>query len=472
MVLCVPRVQASYWSYRRPSSDRLIDQRIDNSYSDGKASVGLGVHISNYLENNPYYDYNDVLLMRVVATSNSRKILSYVVGADGYNWHDGLDYSLYLGDDDGAWVEFGGVVPKARFYGGVGSAEYGCVFVSSNGVVFFNYSWTGPSYSATIPSPTAPNSFAAPFWRDLKPNLGGSITYGVRYHPPAGKDCFVVSWNNVPDAYGIPQTFQVVIEPAPSWTPHGSESYIQSRIWFQYKSITLNAPTTVGIEDQEGYRGAAYNYLNLTNGTALKFEQNSNYAAIISLKIELIENDAYAFIDIDEDPDWIRGINVYLQQGAQPDPLKRFALALAGGAALLIPGDAGLIIGVMLWLPEFAGALAGLLKEAQPDQIVDYQPTSYAFAYAKEPNYQLLPVDALFGIGVRWIFTDPNTLSHYLTINAKLTYAEFNQYGTHIETRTIETSVNLHIYVSGGGGGDKIAPQLTEPEEPLYETPP
>lgn len=348
-------------------------------------------------------------------------------------------------------------------------AEYEWVWVSSNGIVFFNYTWTGRTYNASIPSPTAPNSFAAPFWRDLKPNQGGSITYGMRHHPPAGENCLVISWNNVPDASGYSQTFQVVIEPAPLWTPPGSESYIQSRIWFQYKSITLNAPTTVGIEDQEGYRGVSYNYLSLANGTALKFEQNSNYAAIGSLKIELIENDAYAFIDIGEDPDWIRGVNVDLKPRDEPDPHRRFWFALAGGAALLIPGKAGFIIGVILWLPEMAGALAGLMKEAEV-QIVDHQPTSYAYAPAEEPNYQLLPVDALFGIMVYWVFTDPNTVSHSLTIKAKLTYAEFNQYGTPIATRAIETSASLNVYVTGGGGGgDKYLPWSTEPEQPIDE---
>jgi hypothetical protein len=42
----------------------------------------------------------------------------------------------------------------------------------------------------------------------------------------------------VPDKYGVPQTFQAIIE-LMSWNRHGS-----SHIWFQYKSITTNDPDT------------------------------------------------------------------------------------------------------------------------------------------------------------------------------------------------------------------------------------
>lgn len=66
-----------------------------------------------------------------------------------------------------------------------------------------------------------PNCFVAPFWRDLKPNTGGSImiSYGwVYWWPRTGqtRTCFVISWN-AKDKYGYPQVFQVLLELAPPY---------------------------------------------------------------------------------------------------------------------------------------------------------------------------------------------------------------------------------------------------------------
>ena len=123
--------------------------------------------------------------------------------------------------------------------------EYDSVWVSSNGFISFdpNAEPTNPYYSRSIPNTDAPNTFAAPFWRDLDPSRGGSITYGVVNHPPAGNaECFVISWNNIPNKnwpYN-PQTFQVVIEDA----PERSLRHRQSRIWFQYTSVICSISWT------------------------------------------------------------------------------------------------------------------------------------------------------------------------------------------------------------------------------------
>jgi hypothetical protein len=463
LALHAPQAKAlTIWQYPRPPEDGTtyatpINERMDSAYTDGKASVGLGVNIGSYYENwepghYPFYG-NDGFSLRVVATGNSRKILDYGVSGDNYYWHDGLSNTLSLGDDAGAWLDV--IAFKFRFYGGVGSAEYENVWVSSNGAIFFTDTCTSPYYSASIPTSTNPNCFVAPFWRDLKPNLGGSIKYGVAYHQPAGDDCLVISWNNVPDKNGNLQTFQVVLEQAKT---SFMAFYVQSRIWFQYKSITLGDQTTVGIEDQEGYRGESYNYLTLTNGKALLLYQQSNYAAIGGLRIELVRNDmTYADIEICNDASSIRGVNVWLQSGAQPDPYARFAMALAGGAALLIPGYGGLIIGTVLWLPEMATTLAEMMKPnvVTIDDDRAHQ-INYASADSWEPNYNLIPVDALFGIEAWWIFTDANNnVEHYLSISAEISYQEFDYYGTPIgNPKTIATPhINIKTYTGTGGGG-------------------
>jgi hypothetical protein len=444
------------WWIQRPSYDMDIGQRVEESSTDNKASVGLGLHVIEYEEDEPGYPYwgNDGLGMYIVATSNSRKILDYGASDANYDWHNGdaLDYRLFLGDNQGDWINIEGF--RTRFFGGVGSAEYEYIWVSSNGVIFFNYSCTDPYYTSNIPSPIAPHSFAAPFWRDLKPNQSGSITYGMAYHQPAQRDCLVISWNDVSDKNGHAQTFQVVLEPARGWTAPGSESYQQSRIWFQYESITLDDQTTVGIEDQQGGKGVSFNYANLGNGKAILFDQLSNYARIGYLKIELAENDVSGYVEICEDLDSWRGENVKLEPDAEPDPNARFWLALAGGAVLLVPGAAGLILGATLWLPEMAGALAGVMKQADVE-IVDGQQTSYAKAFGLAPDLNINPVDALFGIQAYWVFTDPNSNNHWLHIRAILSYDEYSYYGTYIGSETITAYLELAI---GSGVSPPVPP--------------
>jgi hypothetical protein len=430
-----------------------INELHQNAYSDGKASVGLGVHVNKYYENwNPgYYPYfgNDGVECRVAVTSNSRKIINYGILSDTYVWHNVIN-QLMLGDNTYANITIPGF--KARFYGGAGSCEYETFMVSSNGVIFLNTSCTDPYYTKSIPDSATPNCFIAPFWRDLKPNFGGTVTYGIVYHPPCMSDnCLCISWNSIKDKNGVPQTFQVIIEPAPSWTPHGIESYHQSRIWFQYETITLTDQTTIGIEAQYGDRGASYNYLNLHNGDVLQFYQQSNYATLDSLEIEFSNgNDQYAWTDILELIDEIRGENVQLQPNAGPDPAGRFVFALAGTmVTLALPVCGGFILGTFIWGIDTAADLAAFLKQVQVE-IHDHQTVSWIRAQCLEGRYSLRPMDALFGCYFYWVFTDHNTEGHDLTITAKLGYSEYTYYGTLTGQRTITTQVHLMVYISTG----------------------
>lgn len=64
-------VEAVDWNIGRSSHFINIDEWVKNSYSDGVASVGLGVHISSYLENSSTFDYTDVLWFRITITANT-----------------------------------------------------------------------------------------------------------------------------------------------------------------------------------------------------------------------------------------------------------------------------------------------------------------------------------------------------------------------------------------------------------------
>ncbi|UCE29502.1 MAG: hypothetical protein JSV85_01900 [Candidatus Bathyarchaeota archaeon] len=448
------------WEFIRPAETGSyfsipVDEHIHSAETDGKASVGLGLHIGTYFDNDPI-ESCDGLYLQMVATGNTRKIIDYTLytGQD-YNWHDNLENQLFLGDDDCDEIN----TCKIRFYGGVGDAEYYSLWVSSNGALFFNGPCTDPNYSpASIPNTDGPNNFIAPFWRDLKPHQGGSITWGYVTHPGVSHYCLAVSWNGVLDANGNEQTFQVVIEPGPTYgVPNDSFNYWQSRIWFQYQSITLGVPTVVGIEDQLGEKGNSHptGIGDIPNQSAMLLTRQGNYTVITSLTMEMIENDDYAIIEIDTDHH--KGNNVYLQDPpGSPDPEPQYMLALLGGSTLLLSLVAnppawlalgGFVLGSVLWGVDMVDALEAMAQLPSVETLDrrDNGVTNYARVFAQEPNYQSFPVDAWFGIRFSWLFSDTNTEDHVLTVRTKLNYDEYSKYGTKMGTGSVTTSRSLRV---------------------------
>jgi hypothetical protein len=163
---------------------------------------------------------------------------------------------------------------KVRFYGGPGSAEYTAVWISSNGWLSFydpehpTQPNPSPNYGRGIPDTEGINCFIAPWWCDLKPLSQGyiKISYGwVDFSLGYGatRTCLAISWNAT-DSYGNPQIFQVLLE--------RSAPYLfmdipmrNSEIYFQYKSIAFCGYTTVGVEDQGGWKGTSYDYHDVQN---------------------------------------------------------------------------------------------------------------------------------------------------------------------------------------------------------------
>ena len=460
------------WELERPSDDILISQRTENSATDGKVSVGLGVDIHKYYEDDPDFPAwgDDYVKLRISATGNTRKIISYDVYDDYYSWHDKSEllYEIDLYDD-----EVVDIYPpfKVRFYGGPGSAEYDAVWLSSNGFLVF-YDPLGftpdpsPYYHGSIPSRVGPDNFVAPFWRDLKPNEGGKIKYGTVWHRPGFGpyiECFAVSWINVPDKDGNLQTFQVLLEKAPSW----SSKHRQSRIWFQYKSITLTDQTTVGVEDQQGARGTSYNYQDLDNEMTLKFEQASNSAFINTLKITLSESEADARTVIDLTPESIRGYNVILEEDL-PDEDERYLLALEGWLTLLAYASgttgAGILVDIGFITIGFARYFA---RQQAKAQLFSSDCYTYATAHAVDDPEGIFisnAVDASFDILVFWVLTDPqNDQDHDLTVTAELQYYEYDPDRTIVATPTITTSVDLKLT-------REVGDDIDDPKEVVLDT--
>ncbi len=466
----IQRTWAYDWSIQRPNQNVVYDnKRIEGANTDGKASVGLGIQICKYEENGNVWPFEnaDGFTVKTVVSGNTRRILEYTLSSSSYCWHSDLSNQLTPGDDAVEWVDaWGWYGIKFRFYGGVGDAEYAGVWVSSNGVLFFDAPCTDRYYSPAIPDKTDPDSFVAPFWRDLKPNQGGSVTYGIVQHPPDNPArCLAISWNNVPDIHGHPPPFQVIIEPAHMKTYHDPGNYWQSRIWFQYQSVTLDDPTTIGIEDQLGERGNSYNYLNLNSNTAFELSSYGSYAVITGLFIEIVENDAYSHVFIVKHENATRGVNVYLKPDpGEGDSEMQYLIALAGTATLLLelapdPSGitklAGFIVGSTLVVIEVADVLAASAKKAGAE-IQDNKPNgvaNFARVLGYEPNYRSFPVDAFFGIVFYWVFTDLNNIDHTLTVRTSVQYEEYSKYGTFIGRANVTTSKTLRVYIPGGGGG-------------------
>ncbi len=121
---------------------------------------------------------------------------------------------------------------RFKFYG----KEYSSVYVCSNG--FLSFTFPSTTYRPReIPNASSPNALVAGFWRDLHPERGGRITYY------SGSDKFVVTYDNVQNKVNSnSQSFQIILYP-------------DGEIVFQYKHITNDQTTVIGLENEDGTKG-------------------------------------------------------------------------------------------------------------------------------------------------------------------------------------------------------------------------
>lgn len=413
------------WSKPRPSRYRTFDNVLGSHFTDGKAAIGIGVHICDYVENESAYPYDEVRF-RISVSANTRVGIDYEVFDYGnYYWYDVYRPSNISADDSGVWLPLGF---KFLFYG----VYYTKVWICSNGFLCFD-SETTDSNPQTIPNDAAPNTIVAPFWRDLNPAAGGSITYDY-----IGGDKLVVSWNNVLDEQNNPQTFQVVLYhyPSPEWNPNDG-------IWFQYKSVTKSNYTVVGIENQLGDKGISYNYVNINNERRLTFEWTDTNYRLDRLTIKMNKTDNYAeIIPINTT---IGGYNVIMENPESNPYGDLFISAIKTVAGLLITGKEGIFFKTVLIIGEAAGVLSGNLSppnfELNEASLGENEAYITSAAQMEEDPYHR-PFDATLTAIIHWRFIDPNSVNHTLTISAELDYvhpATGHYY-------TISTSVNLNMY--------------------------
>jgi hypothetical protein len=163
-----------------------------------------------------------------------------------YSWIEisGTGTRIYLTDDDHTYFP----VPfPVRLYG----ESYSNISINSNGIIYFvdNYDDFPSWVTMCIPSANdfGVSAFAAPFWTDLDPSVGGAIYYEVRGTPP--DRMLIVEYANLPHYWTSGTvTFEIIFY-------EGSDDILG-----QYKDVTLTgspynygAASTLGVQRDASY---------------------------------------------------------------------------------------------------------------------------------------------------------------------------------------------------------------------------
>jgi len=455
------------WQIERPSGSIDIEERVENAYTDGNASVGIGVAIDDYRERVSEYGSADVIALNVSMTANSRMGIQYSMDWQDLLWisENELWYRndmVNVGDDEIFWVSFPyeSTYPfYFRFYGGLGSAEYKGVWICTNGfIVFDNNSISASPNPCDIPYSGKPNAMIAALWTDLVIDSQAAIITGQ--YVVFSHYYFVIIWKNaLHKASGKRLTFEIILEEAPQYYP-ADRRYSQSYIYVSYKDVSsINTDFTFGIEDQQGSKGLG----GLCSGTSLQsyddstiwFYQSSNSYFLKYLTITIRDNNPNTKVNIlnEAEPDRIRGYNVRLKYDPLPEPdgTYMFANALAGTATLLIsafsPGGwvaaACFIVDTVLVGLDWVDWLAYYqYSNVEVSELQDWSQE----VYIKVPTYDYV-VDASLSMVAHWVLYTPNEEGeHLLTITATLEYYEYSIYtGEIIEKDPVTTSVYLKI---------------------------
>ena len=484
-VLLLQLISVAYaWEIERPGDDFNIKEREESRYTNGEASVGLGVAIDDYDEASGYGGA-DCLEMNISMTANSRKGIMYDFSPLPSKWWIDETQLWYrrdiagLGDDAGVWVD----IPQTqilgpfafRFFGGLGSAEYKKVWICSNGWIGFD-PYNSTSKSPSTVSPTRPNSIIAAVWTDLRVD-GSATIYAGLYQVYTGippefyKLYFVVIWKNILHVASQRRlTFEIILENAPQYSPY-QRRYGQSNVSISYDQVSsINTNFACGIEDQEGYKGWIFleeGYeLQYYDDHTLCFYQGPQTKSFFLKRLTLTFGDSNqnTRFRIDRDPQFLRGNNVELKSTPTPEPDLNymFLKALFGTGSLLLGGAGGIILegvtvaGSVLVASDWVTFLAYYQYSN-----VEYLDLKDQFgespipqgAYIKVPTFEFpysgesYMVDAQLDVVVHWILDTPNDAGsqsrHSLTITASLEYYEY-WYGI-VTSKSLNTTVNLQI---------------------------
>jgi hypothetical protein len=436
------RASSADWSKPRPSDDREFYDTIGNAFNDGTGAVGIGVEIFEYDESKSPDRY-DKLDMRVCVSADTREGIEYSVwNPDVFNWYNVSNPTYITVDNPVSHLVLAQCAPNINpiLFEGV---EYEDFWLDKNGFLYFD-DISDNSTPSTIPNPEKPNAIIAPFWRDLRPDQVDSITYGEVV--VGGYDALAISWNNVPDAAGNPQTFQVIIA---KWGV-GAPENAHHLIFFQYMSVTKDPQqtTTIGVENKAGSKGTSIDINDISNGLCIKLYYSPSYQ-LKRLKMRLVKSIYDSCAKIDILPTYVLGKNVILTN-PEPDPygpLYTTTISALAGLFLetLVTGPiSGIICDTILITGKNAFVLAGDLSE--PDfesQSADFMDLDAYVTSACLYEEFKKPFDATLASTIEWAFNDANNQTHFLTIIAEATYQSCVDEG---DEYTIDTSVTLNMY--------------------------
>jgi subtilisin family serine protease len=217
----------------------------------------------------------------VTATTNRLiSVTQYLVQSAPFDWvpTNGLN-PLTLSNDG---VSPAQALPFAFSYYG---QNYSQLYVGANGLIGFVNTDLSNSANADLPSSVTPNAAIYPYWDNLNPVAGGSISFGVIGEAPNRRA--VAIWNAVPHnttmGGATPITAQVILHEG-------------GAIAFQYLQVeqgnatrVMGKSATIGVEDASGNLATKYTYNGspaiVTNGQALVFTTTGHVPPIPSLSV-------------------------------------------------------------------------------------------------------------------------------------------------------------------------------------------
>jgi hypothetical protein len=445
----------------RPGMITEIKKSIGNGYTDGNATVSLGVFIDNYEHSNSYYGGNSCIGMNVSFLSNTRMGIRYTYEVVDclYDWMM-ESYSLpagpgeilqeftNCGDDWGAWVYPGGGF-RFQFYGGKYKNVYyeymdSHVWICTNGFIAFDLSNSTVAKSYSIPNPNPPNAVIAALWRDLVIDSESKII--VMRSPAWGKSYLVIIWKNAFDkSTGKRLTFAVALE---EYLPvdEGNPYLFGGLIYVAYQDVgAVDGYFVYGVEDHEGRKGAgkcAYgSELSSLNGKTLIFYQCTPNYFVKHLYLQF-EDTSWPNVryDIRQEGNAIYGSNLKTKIDPPPQPNENlmFAKSIAS-AGSFITGKAGAAMGLSSLTAVGTFVSFGLMAWGLYDLYVVHQYNSIEWlelkdsesdpgiqrAFIKVPANSSTVVDASLNIFFYWIFPQDVNVQHNLTITAICEYEEF-----------------------------------------------
>ncbi len=134
--------------------------------------------------------------------------------------------------------------------------SYTTIYISTNGFISFSSTGASSPSNTYLPNPSTPNTYIAPFWRDLNPGSGGAVYLDLNSSRAK------ITWYEVP-IYGTSykQTFQCLLN-------------VDGTIQFNYMDLQNPGYPTVGVEDDQGQYGKAYG--SLYSDISLYFQPSSD----------------------------------------------------------------------------------------------------------------------------------------------------------------------------------------------------